>query len=119
MVVLVVDDDPNAAELVGALLEFQGHAAFTARSPEQALHMAEQVHPDVAFLDIGLPRMDGFALADAMGRLPGMDECRFFAITGFDDIGDRQKTVASRFEERLLKPVALETLNRVMRTVAG
>lgn len=114
MIVLVVDDDPYAAELVGALLELQGHRVFTARNPEHALRLAEQIQPELVFVDIGLPRMDGFELADEMRLLPHMAECRFVAITGFDDSYDRLRTVVSRFEGRLLKPVGIEALTGVM-----
>src|SRR5450755_2988189 len=57
--VLVVDDDPSAAELVGALLELQGHEVFTAQTPLEALSVATRLGPEIAFLDIGLPKMTG------------------------------------------------------------
>ena len=114
MNVLVIDDDPIAAELVGALLELQGHTAFAAYDPEQALRLAERIQPEIAFVDIGLPKMDGFELAEALRQLPGMDECRFVAITGFDDRRDQMRVLASGFEGRLLKPIAMATLSRVM-----
>jgi CheY-like chemotaxis protein len=112
--VLVVDDDPNAAELVGALLELQGHEVFTARGPLEALSLAARLGPDLAFLDIGLPKMTGFELADAIRGLPGMNACRFVAITGFDDSDDEHRGRISGFEGRLLKPVAMETLARAV-----
>ena len=114
MRVLVVDDDPNAAELVGALLELQGHEVHTARNPTEALGQAARLRPEIAFLDIGLPMMSGFELAEAIRALPGMSTCRFVAITGFDDSEDDDRSATSRFEGRLLKPIASETLARVM-----
>ncbi len=112
--VLVVDDDPNAAELVGALLELQGHEVFTAQTPLEALSLAARLGPEIAFLDIGLPKMTGFELADAIRRLPGMNACRFVAITGFDDSDDEHRGRISGFEARLLKPIAMETLARAV-----
>lgn len=58
--ILVVDDNPDAAELVGGLLELQGHVVRCAHTPAEAITVAKEFHPTVAFLDIGLPTMDGF-----------------------------------------------------------
>jgi CheY-like chemotaxis protein len=112
--VLVVDDAPSAADLIGALLELQGHDVFTARGVVEAISLAARVKPDIAFLDIGLPNMTGFELADAIRCLPGMSACRFVAITGFDDGDDERRGRASGFEGRLLKPIAMETLARAV-----
>jgi CheY-like chemotaxis protein len=58
--------------------------------------------------------MSGFELADAIRSLPGMSACRFVAITGFDDSDDQRRCRIRGFEDRLLKPVAMETLARAV-----
>jgi CheY-like chemotaxis protein len=108
--ILVVDDNPDAAELVSALLERQGHAVRSAYTPAEGIRIALEFQPDVAFLDIGLPTMDGFELAAALRAMPELRACRFIAITGYDDAEDRRQSKRLGFEAHLVKPIALETL---------
>ena len=112
--ILVVDDNPDAAELVSALLELQGHELRTAHTPQEALHVAGEFRPDIAFLDIGLPVMDGFELAAALRALPELGACRFIAITGYDDADDRRRSKRAGFEAHLVKPIAMDTLERMV-----
>jgi CheY-like chemotaxis protein len=112
--ILVVDDNPDEAELVSALLELQGHDVRSAHSPSEAIAMAAQFQPEVAFLDIGLPAMDGFQLAAALRAMPELRDCRFIAITGYDDADDRKQSKRVGFEAHLVKPIAMETLESVL-----
>jgi CheY-like chemotaxis protein len=112
--ILVVDDNPDEAELVSALLELLGNEVRTAHTPADALKLATQFQPEIAFLDIGLPTMDGFELAAALRALPGLRDCRFVAITGYNDASDRRQSKCLGFEAHLLKPIAMETLEHVL-----
>jgi CheY-like chemotaxis protein len=112
--ILVVDDNPDAAELVSGLLELQGHEVRSAYTPAEALRVAAQFQPDVAFLDIGLPIMDGFQLAAALQAMPELRDCRFIAITGYDDANDRKQSKRVGFEAHLVKPIGMETLESVL-----
>jgi CheY-like chemotaxis protein len=112
--ILVVDDNPDAAELVSGLLELQGHEVRSAHTPHEAIRVAREFHPDIAFLDIGLPAMDGFELAAALRLLPELGGCRFIAITGYDDANDRKQSKRDGFEAHLLKPISMETLEQVL-----
>lgn len=113
--ILVVDDHPDAAELVSGLLELEGHHVRSAHNPEEAIRLAAEFQPEVAFLDIGLPIMDGFQLAAALRALPELQTCRFIAITGYDDAEDRKQSRRAGFEAHLVKPISFETLQRVLR----
>lgn len=113
--ILVVDDHPDAAELVSGLLELEGHHVRSAHNPEEAIRLAAEFQPQVAFLDIGLPIMDGFQLAAALRALPELQACRFIAITGYDDAEDRKQSRRAGFEAHLVKPISFETLQRVLR----
>jgi CheY-like chemotaxis protein len=112
--ILVVDDDPDAAELVSGLLESQGHEVRRAYTPGEAIRTALEFQPDVAFLDIGLPLMDGFELSAKLSAMPELRDCRFIAITGYDDADDRKQSKRIGFEAHLMKPISLDTLQRVL-----
>jgi CheY-like chemotaxis protein len=113
--VLVVDDNHDEAELVSGLLELQGHEVRSAYTPSEAIALACEFQPDIAFLDIGLPTMDGFELAAALRSLPELRDCRFIAITGYDDADDRRRSKQVGFEAHLVKPIAMDTLERIVR----
>jgi len=113
--ILVVDDNPDAAELVSSLLQTQGHDVQTAHTPADAIALATRFQPDIAFLDIGLPQMDGFELAAHLRSLPELRDCHFIAITGYDDAEDRKQSKRIGFEAHLVKPISLDTLNEVVR----
>ncbi|HTA89009.1 MAG TPA: response regulator [Polyangiaceae bacterium] len=117
--ILVVDDSPDAAELVRALLELQGHEVRSAFMPREAIAIAQEFQPDVAFLDIGLPDMDGFELAATLSTLPELRDCRFIAITGYDDADDRRKSKQVGFEAHLVKPISAESLERAVLGARG
>ena len=112
--ILVVDDDPDAAELVSGLLELQGHEVRSAHTPREAIAIATEFQPDIAFLDIGLPTMDGFELAATLAMLPELRDCRLIAITGYDDADDRRRSKQAGFEAHLVKPIAMDTLERIV-----
>jgi CheY-like chemotaxis protein len=112
--ILVVDDNPDEAELVSALLERDGHEVRSAHAANDAIRVAMQFQPDVAFLDIGLPLMDGFQLAAALRALPELRDCRMIAITGYDDADDREQSANVGFEAHLVKPISMDTLRAVV-----
>jgi len=112
--ILVVDDHPDAAELVSGLLEQEGHEVRSAHTSNDAIRVAMEFQPDVAFLDIGLPLMDGFQLAAALRALPELRDCRLIAITGYDDAEDRKQSANIGFEAHLVKPISMETLRTVL-----
>jgi len=109
--VLVVDDNADAADMIAMLLRSSGHNVVVAHDPAQALRLVNDFEPDVALLDIGLPVMDGYELAEELRRrLKG--RCHIVALTGYGQEADRKRSAASGFDGHLVKPVHGETLLR-------
>ncbi|HKP56886.1 MAG TPA: ATP-binding protein [Polyangiales bacterium] len=110
--VLVVDDNADAAEMLCAALEALGYRTAVANDGPQALRVLDDMKPDVALLDIGLPVMDGYELAQRMQvQQPGID---LFAISGYGQDSDLKRSREVGFRQHLTKPVDLEALARLL-----
>lgn len=104
--VLIVDDNHDSAELLALVLEREGHETRVAHDPQDAIPLAQSFRPHVAFLDIGLPGMDGFQLLEILRSMPDLAGCRFVAVTGYEQ-ELRAESGAPGFDAHLLKPVDL------------
>jgi CheY-like chemotaxis protein/anti-sigma regulatory factor (Ser/Thr protein kinase) len=102
---LVVDDNVDAAEMLGMLLEAAGHEVIVVNSPLRALELAPGARPDACLLDIGLPDMDGYALAHRLRATPGLEQAILIAITGYGQDEARKKSTAAGFDHHLVKPI--------------
>jgi signal transduction histidine kinase len=110
--VLVVDDNVDAADMLSAALEALGYRTAVANDAPEALRIAGEMNPEIALLDIGLPVMDGYELAQRMrAQQPGID---LFAITGYGQDADQRRSRAAGFSEHLTKPVDLDKLARLL-----
>ncbi len=105
--VLVVDDNPDAAATLADALAAAGHDTRVAHDGPTALRIAATFHPEVAVLDIGLPVMDGFELAE---RLKNANHVRLVAVTGYGQESDVRRARAAGFDAHFVKPVNLERL---------
>jgi signal transduction histidine kinase/CheY-like chemotaxis protein len=112
--VLVADDNVDAAESLSILLQLAGHEVRVAYDGEQAVHVAGAFRPDLAFLDIGMPRMDGYQAARALRALPGMGKLRLVALTGWGAAQDRERSRAAGFDHHLLKPAFPEQVQAIL-----
>ncbi len=112
--VLVVDDNHDAADALVEALDATGHAVLVAYDGPSALEAAAREHPEAAFLDIGLPVMDGYELARRMRDLlgPGV---KLVALTGYGQEHDRAQSRAAGFDEHLVKPVELDRIMGLLR----
>lgn len=108
--VLVVDDNDDAARTLALLLEAEGHAVVVEHSSAAALRRVALGAPDVCLLDIGLPDMDGYALAAHMRAMPAMRACRLVAVTGYGQRSDRARALSAGFDHHLVKPVDMAAL---------
>ena len=106
--VLVADDNVDAADTLCALLRLSGHVTGVAHDGEEAVRLARELQPQVAFLDIGMPRLDGYGAARAIRALPGMDAVHLVALTGWGTEEDRRRSHAAGFDAHLLKPAVPE-----------
>jgi signal transduction histidine kinase/DNA-binding response OmpR family regulator len=113
MRILVVDDNVDAADTLSALLEMGGHTTRVANDGYQAIEAAAAFQPQVVFLDIGLPGMNGYEVARKLRETPGMERGVLVALTGWGTREDRQRSTAAGFDHHLTKPAdmnAVETL---------
>jgi len=108
--VLLVDDDPDASELLAELLRRRGHMVVLAGNADAALAEATAEPPDVAVLDIGLPGRDGYELARALRAALAGRRIHLIALTGYDRERDRIASKDAGFDAHLAKPVDTATL---------
>lgn len=107
---LVVDDNRDAAESMSMLLELWGHDVAYAYDGPTALETAQQWHPQAVFLDIGLPGMDGYEVAERLRALPHAKDAVLIAITGYGQEEDRLRSQRAGIDHHLVKPVAPDAL---------
>jgi CheY-like chemotaxis protein len=112
--VLVVDDNRDAADSLCVLLGSLGVDAHCVYGGEEALRRIPQLRPDAVVLDIGMPGMDGYAVARAIRADAANDGIRLIALTGWGQEGDRERTRESGFDHHLTKPVDLAALQRLL-----
>jgi two-component system CheB/CheR fusion protein len=111
---LVVDDNKDAAESMSMLLEMWGHEVAYAYDGPSALETAEQWHPEAVFLDIGLPGMDGYEVAERLRGLPEAKHAVLIAITGYGQEDDRRRSRRAGIDHHLVKPVAPDALRSLI-----
>ena len=112
--VVVVEDNRDAQECLQVLLQMRGHDVHVASDGAEGRDLILATHPDVAFLDVGLPTLDGFQLAEQVRAAPGLEGTRLVAVTGYGGPEARARALAAGFDEHLTKPVTLAQLERVL-----
>jgi PAS domain S-box-containing protein len=108
--ILVVDDNADAADMLGQILEVDGHDVQITYDAQTALDKAKAFHPDLAVLDIGMHGMNGFDLARAIRKESALAQIRLIALTGWGTQQDRQHAREAGFDAHLVKPVSIEAL---------
>jgi PAS domain S-box-containing protein len=112
--VMVVDDNRDAGETLGMLLESLGHKVRVMHDGVQALNAIEHTMFDTFVLDIGLPDMDGFVLAARLRAHPNCSAATFIALTGYGSAHDRNRGEEAGFDHYLVKPANLVELARAL-----
>jgi CheY-like chemotaxis protein len=108
--VLVIEDNPDAAESLKAVLELDGHAVEAAYGGPDGLEKARAFRPDVVLCDLGLPGMDRYHVAAALRGLEGLRGVPLIAISGYGQAEDVERSRAAGFDLHLTKPVAPQAL---------
>jgi PAS domain S-box-containing protein len=103
--VLIVDDNEDAAAALAEFLRLEGHQTWLAHDGFQAIEIAKATELDVVLMDIGMPRLDGFATAKCIRALPGCEGLRMAALTGWGQESDRARTREAGLNWHLVKPV--------------
>jgi signal transduction histidine kinase/CheY-like chemotaxis protein len=112
--ILVVDDNIDAAESLGTMLAYSGHDVRVAHGGVEALSTAREFSPNVMILDLGMPEMDGYAVARAVRSDPKIAATRLIALSGYGQAEDRRRTADVGFDEHLVKPVEHDVLNAAL-----
>jgi len=112
--VLVVDDNADSVQLLAESLRLVGYEAFAAHDASEALALASRVRPAVGLLDIGLPVMDGYELARHLRELDGLRDIKLVAVSGYALDSDRAHSAAAGFDEHLVKPITIESIQPVL-----
>jgi signal transduction histidine kinase len=113
--ILVVDDNRDAADTSAQLLELLGHETRVAYTGPEAVAVAAEYRPDTVICDIGLPGMDGYAVAAALRADPATTGARLLALTGYGRPEDVERARAAGFDKHLVKPVSPDTLLAALR----
>lgn len=114
LAILVVDDNVDAAEVLALALEELGFVVEMANDGPSALEVARRLSVDLVFLDIGLPVMDGYEVARLLRAEARFAATRIVALTGYDDVEDRERSLASGFDAHVVKPLDLNELPALM-----
>jgi CheY-like chemotaxis protein len=116
--VLVVDDNRDAADSLGQLLELMGADVRVVYSGERALDALASHRPAMVFLDIGMPQMDGYEVARRMRARPEGRVARLIALTGWGQEKDRRLSAAAGFDHHLTKPPDAGELRELLASAA-
>ena len=112
--VLVVDDNTDAAASLALLLEMEDCVVRTAADGEEALEQVQTFKPEIIFMDLAMPRLDGVTATRRIRALPQSHRVRIVALTGWGQATDRQRTRDAGMDLHLVKPVSLDSLRTVL-----
>jgi CheY-like chemotaxis protein len=112
--VLIVEDNPDAAESLREALELGAHEVEVAYSGPEGLEKIRALHPDVVFCDIGLPGMDGYDVARAVRQDPALQSTFLVALSGYALPEDIERAAQAGFQHHLAKPPSVNALERVL-----
>ena len=116
--ILVVDDNQDAADSLAQVLEAYGHHVTTAYGGEDAVRLGSQGGMQVALVDIGMPTVDGFQVAQRISNAPAARETLLVAVTGWGEKADRERSKEAGFAYHLTKPVDFDALASLLSTAA-
>src|SRR5881394_2331650 len=111
--ILVADDNRDAGETLAMLLRLEGHEVHVAVNGLEAVELFEQISPDVAILDIGMPGLSGHEVAKRIRELGRQPPVTLIAITGWGQKADKERAAASGFDHHFTKPVEPALLSRL------
>jgi CheY-like chemotaxis protein len=112
---LLVDDNVDAVESLAVLLTADGHEVRTAHDGAGALALIESFRPDLVVLDIGLPGMNGYEVAQRIRARPELGAPTLVALTGYGQQEDRKRARAAGFDHHFIKPADVGAIQRLLR----
>ena len=114
MRLLLVDDNPDALQVLAILLRRQGHEVHMAHDGPSAVEEALSLKPNVMLLDIGLPGLSGYEVAEELRKSPELSACMLVAMTGYGQQEDVDRALQAGFDRHLLKPVRIDAINSLL-----
>ena len=117
--ILVVDDNMNAAESLAMMLGMAGNETMTARDGLEALEVAETFRPHVIFLDIGLPKLNGYEVGRRLRLQEWSRDIVLIAITGLGNEEDKRQSLEAGLDHHLVKPVSSTIIEKLLAEVAA
>lgn len=112
--ILIIDDNADASEALAMILASEGHVVATRLDGQQGLEASATFRPDVVLLDIGLPGMDGYEVAQKLRGSAATRDTLLIAVTGYGQPGDQLRSAAAGFDHHLVKPVDIEALKGLL-----
>jgi len=112
--IVLIDDSEDIRELMADLLRGWGHHVEVAADGESGSELALRSRPDVAFVDIGLPRLDGYGVAEHLRAKLSRERLRLVAMTGFGQESDKRRALDAGFDLHIVKPASIEALKRAL-----
>ena len=112
--ILVADDNIDSANSLGMMLEVTGHQVRTAHDGAEAVRFAEEFRPDVAILDIGMPKLNGYDAAQRIRREDWGKAIVLIALSGWGQEEDKRRSREAGFDSHLTKPVDFKTLRNLL-----
>ena len=114
--IVVVDDNVDAAESLAMLLRLEGHDVRVAHDGPAALAAVDADPPDIMFLDIGMPVMNGYEVAQRLRQRPGLENLLLVAMTGWGQDEDRRRSQEAGFDHHMVKPAEPAALQQLLAT---
>jgi CheY-like chemotaxis protein len=114
--IVLVDDQADSREMLRMLLESRDHQVIDVEDGPSAIDVITREKPDVAFIDIGLPAMNGYEVAQRIRDRPGLEDVMLVALTGYGAPSDISAARAAGFDEHVIKPAELGKLERILAT---
>lgn len=112
--IVLVEDHADSREMLRMLLEVDGHVVIEAADGLEAMAIIVEKHPDIAFVDVGLPRMSGLDIARELRANPQFDDVLLVALTGYGTRADVEASAAAGFDAHLTKPIDFEQLSALI-----
>jgi signal transduction histidine kinase len=117
--VLVVDDNPDAADTLAAMVRLLGHEAESIYDPHGVEAAVQRLSPHLVFLDLGMPERSGFEVARSLRALEITRAMRLVAVTGWGQAEDRRRSLDAGFDQHLVKPPDLEAVKQLCTSQQG
>ena len=112
--VLLVEDNDDSRQVMAMTIKNAGHDVFEASDGLTGLTVALREHPDIAFIDVGLPGLNGYQVAERVRAMPETRGMILIALTGYGLPEDRRRAAAAGFDRHLIKPIDFDQLERLL-----